>query len=275
MDSQNRKYFRVLSIAGSDPSGGAGIQTDIKTISALGCYAMTAITSVVDESTTSVSGVHDIPASFVVGQIKSVIDDIGVDAVKIGMLHSPDLAHAVAETLRERDIRNIVLDPVMVATSGDPLMASETIDVLKKELAPLARVITPNLPEASALLNGRTIDDIDSAKEAASDITDLGSSVLLKGGHGNGDVLIDILCNIETMERLELPQDRIQTQNTHGTGCTLSSAIAAALAKGKSLTSAVVSAKNYITGAITAGAQYQIGKGHGPVKHFWNFDNWD
>ena len=142
-----KQYSRVLTIAGSDPTGGAGIQADIKTISALGCYASSAITSVVNENTVGVYGVHDIPADMVVGQITSVLDDIGADAIKIGMLHSPELVHAVADLLRDRQFKNVVLDPVMVATSGGDLMLDETIDVLRKELIPLARIITPNIPE--------------------------------------------------------------------------------------------------------------------------------
>lgn len=269
MQESKKQYHRVLTIAGSDPSGGAGMQADIKTISAMGCYAASAITSVVNENTVGVYGVFDIPVDFVKGQIESVLDDIGVDSVKIGMLHSPELIHAIADLLRERKISNIVLDPVMVATSGGDLMQSEAIDVLKKELIPLARIITPNIPEAEKLLGGRSIASVDDMKDAASDLTDMGASVLLKGGHLKGDVMIDVLCNLETMQRLELPSDKVKTDNTHGTGCTLSSAIASGLALGKSLTPAVIAAKEYITEAIKAGAEYEIGKGHGPVCHFW------
>lgn len=266
----SKKYNVVLSVAGSDPSGGAGIQADIKTISALGCYAATAVTSVVNENTVGVYGVHDIPVEFVIGQVNSVLDDLEVNAVKIGMLHSPELASALADVLRERKVGNVVLDPVMVATSGDSLMLDETVDVLKRELAPLASVMTPNIPEAERLLGGRTIKSADDMKVAAADLTELGCSVLLKGGHLEGDVMIDVLCNTQTQERLELPADRIKTQNTHGTGCTLSSAIAAHLARGKRLTSAVVAAKEYMNSAIVAGAKYTIGKGHGPVCHFFS-----
>ncbi len=276
-----KKYYRVLTIAGSDPSGGAGVQADIKTISAMGCYAASAITSVVNENTVGVYGVHDIPVEFVVGQIESVMDDIGVDAVKIGMLHSAELAHAVAELLKEREVKNVVLDPVMVATSGDELMRNEAVDVLRTELIPQARIITPNVPEAERLLGGRQIKTLEEMKDAASELTDLGTSVLLKGGHMNfvelfkdnknvdPNVMIDILCNSETMQQLEIPSDRVETRNTHGTGCTLSSAIASSLAKGKGLTSAVLEAKTYMAEAIKFGAEYEIGKGHGPVCHFF------
>lgn len=269
----SKRYNVVLSIAGSDPSGGAGIQADIKAISALGCYAATAITSVVNENTSGVYGVHDVPVDFVIGQINSVLDDINVDAIKIGMLHSPELAHAVAELLRNRQVKNVVLDPVMVATSGGDLMMKEALDVLRKELIPLATIITPNIPEAEALLDGRPIKSVDDMKDAASDLTDLGSSVLLKGGHLDGNVMIDVLCNVDTLQRLELPSDKVKTHNTHGTGCTLSSAIAAGLAKGKTLTPAVIAAKEYMNNAIAAGADYEIGKGHGPVCHFFSLLN--
>lgn len=265
-----KTYNRVLTIAGSDPSGGAGIQADIKTITAFGCYAASAITTVVNENTVGVYGMHDIPVDMVIGQVKSVLDDIGADAVKIGMLHSPELAHALADLLRERNVSNVVLDPVMVATSGGSLMMAETIDVVRKELFPLARIVTPNIPEASKLLDGREIKSVDDMKDAASDLTEFGASVLLKGGHMEGDVLIDVLCNAETMQRLELPSDKVKTKNTHGTGCTLSSAIASALAKGKGLTSAVIAAKDYLSAAVAEGAEYEIGKGHGPVCHFFS-----
>lgn len=266
----SKKYNVVLSIAGSDPSGGAGIQADIKTISALGCYAATAVTSVVNENTRGVYGVHDIPADFVIGQVNSVLDDLNVDAIKIGMLHSPDLAHAIAELLRHRKPKNVVLDPVMVATSGGDLMLQETLDVLRTELIPLATIITPNIPEAQTLLDGRQIKTVDDMKLAAEELTMSGPSVLLKGGHLEGDVLIDVLCNVDTLQRLELPCDKVKTPNTHGTGCTLSSAIAANLAKGKPLTPAVIAAKEYINNAIAAGADYQIGHGNGPVCHFFS-----
>lgn len=268
----SKKYNVVLSVAGSDPSGGAGIQADIKTVSALGCYAATAVTSVVNENTVGVYGVHDIPVEFVIGQVNAVFDDLEVNAVKIGMLHSPELASALAAALRERKVANVVLDPVMVATSGDRLMLDETVEVLKRELAPLASIMTPNIPEAERLL-GRAIGSVDDMKVAAADLTDLGCSVLLKGGHLEGDVMIDVLCNAQTRERLELPADRVKTQNTHGTGCTLSSAIAAHMACGKRLTPAVVAAKEYMNSAIVAGAEYTIGKGHGPVCHFFSLLN--
>ena len=266
-----KQYKRVLSIAGSDPSGGAGIQADLKTFSACGCFGTTAIVAVVDENTVGVTDVHPIPVSFVTGQIKSVLDDIGADAIKIGMLHSSELIRAVKETLSAYPIKNIVLDPVMVATSGDSLLQKEAIDTLKHELVPFVRVITPNIPEAEILL-GKEIKKQDELPVFAKELS-LGRkvSVLLKAGHLNDDELIDVFYNAETDETLHLHSARIYTQNTHGTGCTLSSAIAAFLAHKNTLNEAVKKAKDYINNAIAAGSHYQIGKGKGPVHHFFDF----
>jgi len=265
------QYKRVLSIAGSDPSGGAGIQADLKTMSACGCFGTTAITAVVDENTVGVYGVFPIPISFVQGQIKSVLDDIGADAIKIGMLHSSELILAVKETLSHYDIRNIVLDPVMVSTSGDKLLQEEAIETLKNELIPIARVITPNIPEAEVLLN----EKIKSQNDLPRIIKRLSCSgtvsVLLKAGHLTDDELTDVFYNAETDEIITLSSNRISTRNTHGTGCTLSSAIASMLAQGLPLNEAIREAKNYINEAIVKGAEYEIGKGHGPVHHFYNF----
>jgi len=265
------QYKRVLSIAGSDPSGGAGIQADLKTMSACGCFGTTAITAVVDENTVGVYGVFPIPISFVQGQIKSVLDDIGADAIKIGMLHSSELILAVKETLSHYDIRNIVLDPVMVSTSGDKLLQDEAIETLRNELIPIARVITPNIPEAEVLLN----EKIKSQSDLPRIIKRLSCggtvSVLLKAGHLTDDELTDVFYNAETDEIITLSSNRISTRNTHGTGCTLSSAIASMLAQGLPLNEAIREAKNYINEAIIKGAEYEIGKGHGPVHHFYNF----
>ena len=265
------QYKRVLSIAGSDPSGGASIQADLKTMSACGCFGTTAITAVVDENTVGVYGVFPIPIPFVQGQIKSVLDDIGADAIKIGMLHSSELILAVKETLSHYDIRNIVLDPVMVSTSGDKLLQDEAIETLKNELIPIARVITPNIPEAEVLLN----EKIKSQSDLPRIIKRLSCggtvSVLLKAGHLTDDELTDVFYNAETDEIITLSSNRISTRNTHGTGCTLSSAIASMLAQGLPLNEAIREAKNYINEAIIKGAEYKIGKGHGPVHHFYNF----
>ena len=266
-----KKYTTALTIAGSDPSGGAGLQADLKTFSALGVYGSTAIVAIVDENTQGVYGVHPVPENFVAGQIRSVISDIGADAVKIGMLHSSSLIRTVLSTLQEYpDVRRIVLDPVMVATSGDPLLQPEAIATLRDELIPYARVITPNLPEASLLL-GETVDHQDQLEDAAralSRLNDSHVSVMLKAGHLENNNLIDIFYNAETDTSLRLASPRVNTVNTHGTGCTLSSAIAAYLAKGAPLDTAARLAKDYISAAILAGAPYSIGHGHGPVHHF-------
>ena len=267
-----KHYKTALSIAGSDPSGGAGIQADLKTFSACGCYGSTVIVAVVDENTVGVTGVHPIPVPFVAGQIKSVLSDIGADAIKIGMLHSSELILAVKNTLLEYDAKNIVLDPVMVATSGDKLLQDEAIETLKNELIPYVRVITPNIPEAEILLG----KEIKSQKDLLLVIKDLSFgnqvSVMLKAGHLTEDKLTDVFYNAETGEIIELTSQRIDTKNTHGTGCTFSSAITAFLAHGLSLNDAVRKGKDYINNAIVAGADYEIGKGHGPVHHF--FDIW-
>lgn len=266
-----KQYKRALSIAGSDPSGGAGIQADLKTFSACGCYGATAIVAVVDENTVGVTGVHPIPVPFVAGQIKSVLDDIGADAIKIGMLHSSELIRTVKDTLSHYNIKNIVLDPVMVATSGDKLLQDEAIQTLKDELIPFVRVITPNIPEAEILL-GEKIQTQEDLPLVIKDLSfDRSVSVLLKAGHLTNDELIDVFYNAETDEIIHLNSKRIKTQNTHGTGCTFSSAIAAYLAHGISLNDAIIKAKEYINKAILAGAEYKIGKGHGPVHHFFNF----
>ncbi|MFV0505645.1 MAG: bifunctional hydroxymethylpyrimidine kinase/phosphomethylpyrimidine kinase [Bacteroidales bacterium] len=264
-------YKRVLTIAGSDPSGGAGIQADLKTMSACGCFGMSAITAVVDENTVGVYGVHPIPLSFVIGQISSVLDDIGTDAIKIGMLHSSELILGIKNILTLHKVRNIVLDPVMFATSGDSLLMDEAVLTLQRELMPIARVITPNIPEAE-ILSGQEIKCQADLIEAVRAMTrDIRASILLKAGHLTGDELIDVFYNAETDEIIELKSRRIATQNTHGTGCTLSSAIASFLAKDLDLNNAVRSAKEYINEAIAKGAKYQIGRGHGPVHHFHAF----
>lgn len=270
------RIYRALSIAGSDPSGGAGIQADLKTFSALGVYGSTAITAVVDENTLGVTDVYPIPDYFIQGQIRSVLDDIGADAIKIGMLHSSELVRAIRDILGEYPIGNIVLDPVMVATSGDKLLQDEAIDTLKTELIPKVRVITPNIPETEILL-GEKISDQKDLPEAARKLSEsFGNkvSILLKAGHLSEEQLIDIFYNAETGEWLELPSQRIQTKNTHGTGCTFSSAITSYLARGYSLNDAVQKGKHYIYQAILAGRDFSVGLGHGPVHHFWNIKNW-
>lgn len=272
-----KEYKRALTIAGSDPSGGAGLQADLKTFSALGVFGTTAIVAVVDENTQGVFGVHPVPDSFVAGQIRSVLSDIGTDAIKIGMLHSSGLIRTVLSTLREYpDIKDIVLDPVMVATSGDPLLEPDAVGTLRDELMPYCRVITPNLPEASLLL-GQTVNNQDQLEDAARALSAMYPeskvSVMLKAGHLIENTLTDIFYNAETDKSILLSSPRIETANTHGTGCTLSSAIAAWLARGADLDTAAINAKEYIASAIEAGACYKIGKGHGPVFHFYDLWN--
>lgn len=264
-----KKYNIVLTIAGSDSGGGAGIQADIKAISAMGCYAASAITAVTVQNTIGVQAVHPVPLDILEGQIDAVLSDIGADAVKIGMLHSAEVVEIVARKIEEYGIRNVVLDPVMVSTSGHRLIEESAVDVIKERLIPLARVLTPNVPEAEILI-GREISGERDFDAVAKELSDrYGVSVLLKAGHLTGDTLTDYFYNAEDGELLLLPSKRIMTKNTHGTGCTLSSAFAAALAKGLQLTAAAGSAKKYIEQAIISGAEYEIGKGYGPVNHFF------
>jgi hydroxymethylpyrimidine/phosphomethylpyrimidine kinase len=260
------RYVRVLSIAGSDSGGGAGIQADLKTFSALGCYGMTAIAAITVQNTLGVTGIHSIPVDILRGQIDAVVEDIGVDAVKLGMLATPEVVSTVADALRRHGLTQVVLDPVMVATSGDRLIAAETKDVLVRELFPLATVVTPNLDEASLLID-RPIAGIDGLEGAARDLLALGApAVVLKGGHLPGDWVVDLLARKDGLRRtLESP--RIVTHNGHGTGCTLSSAIAAYLAQGLPLEDAVADARSYILEAIRSGAAVRTGHGHGPLNH--------
>ena len=264
--SQFTRYARVLSIAGSDSGGGAGIQADLKTFSALGCYGMTAITAITAQNTQGVRAIHGVPAQMLRAQIDAVLEDIGADAVKIGMLHDPEVVRVVVEAIERHRLQQVVLDPVMVATSGDRLMAAETVHVLVHELFPLASVITPNLDEAALLLD-RAIDGADALDAAATALLALGApAVLLKGGHLPGDTVMDVLA-LTDGTRLRLQSPRIVTHNGHGTGCTLSSAIAAYLALGLPLPQAVEQARAYILGAIAAGANVHTGHGHGPLNH--------
>ena len=262
-------YVRVLSIAGSDSGGGAGIQADLKTFAALGCYGTTAITAVTAQNTLGVTAIHAVPAEILQAQLAAVFDDIGVDAVKIGMLHSPEIVRVVAQALRSHRVRHVVLDPVMVATSGDRLIAPETVAVLVRELFPLACVVTPNLDEA-ALLLGRPIETVGQLDDAARDLLALGApAMLLKGGHLAGDTVVDLLAvaGQPPAEWQRLQSARIASRNVHGTGCTLSSAIAAQLALGHDLPQAVTLARSYILQAIATGADVRTGAGHGPLNH--------
>jgi hydroxymethylpyrimidine/phosphomethylpyrimidine kinase len=268
---QLKTYHRVLTIAGSDSGGGAGIQADLKTIAANGCYGMSVITALTAQNTLGVTGIHAVPVAFVAAQMEAVLSDIGVDAVKIGMLFSPELIRTVAENLQKFDIRTVVLDPVMVAQSGDKLLQDEAIEALKQYLIPLAHLITPNLPETSVLL-GRDILTAEAIEDAAVELAAMGcGNVLIKGGHLEGSDSDDCLYLGPEQRMIILPGERIATRNNHGTGCTLSSAIASFIARGETIENAVRRAKDYITGAIRAGAEYSIGHGHGPVHHFYRF----
>jgi len=260
------QYARVLSIAGSDSGGGAGIQADLKTFSALGCYGMTAVTALTAQNTTGVQAIHGVPASFLKAQLQSVLDDIGVDAVKIGMLHSPDVVEVVAWAIDHYGLKQVVLDPVMVATSGDRLIAEETVSVLVRELFPRVQLITPNLDEASLLLQ-HPLTAVDQLHNAAQALLDMGAkAVLLKGGHLPGDVLCDIL-QTPGNDAVVFEATRIHSRNVHGTGCSLSSAIAAHLALGQSMSDAVAAARAFIRRAIADGAGVKTGEGHGPLNH--------
>ena len=257
----------ALTIAGSDSGGGAGIQADLKTFSALGVYGASVITALTAQNTKGVTGIHDVPADFITAQIDAVFTDLKVDAVKIGMLSNAPAIAAVAASLDRHKARNIVLDPVMVATSGDRLLKPDAVEALRKLLLPKAMVITPNMPEAAALLDTEIAEDEQVMRHQAQRLLKLGArAVLLKGGHDTGPESADLLVTPDASTRLSA--ERIATRNTHGTGCTLSSAIAAGLAKGRDLTDAVRGAKSYITAAIAAANTLSIGSGHGPVHHF-------
>ena len=258
----------VLTIAGSDSGGGAGIQADLKTFSALGTYGASVITALTAQNTRAVTAIHDVPPTFVIAQLDAVFDDIDFAATKLGMLSSPEIIEVVADALTRHRAANIVLDPVMVAKSGDRLLRAEAIAALKARLLPHATVITPNLPEAAVLL-GTEAPPRDEAGmiDAAARLRDLGPrAVLLKGGHMEREDAIDVLDDGD--EPLTLVAPRVATANTHGTGCTLSAAIAAYLAHGLSLREAVREAKAYVTGAIRAADRLSVGHGHGPVHHF-------
>lgn len=294
-----KKYIPVLTIAGSDSSGGAGIQADIKTISALGCYAASAITSITVQNTLGVTAVQAISPDIVAGQIRAVMDDIKPLAVKIGMVNDAPTIRAIAATLREYDIKHLVVDPVMVSTSGSRLMRDDALDVFCKELLPMATLLTPNIPEAEVLASSGSTAPSDTPKGERSAEADmarwashilsmmasrpefsscgaahspLGESegagaILIKGGHAEGRKVDRLYTAAEVRE---YACDNVSTRNTHGTGCTLSSAIAAYLALGNPLQEAIGLAKDYVTEALKAGADVEIGGGHGPVNHFFN-----
>jgi hydroxymethylpyrimidine/phosphomethylpyrimidine kinase len=260
------QYPRVLSIAGSDSGGGAGIQADLKTFAAIGCFGMTAITALTAQNTLGVRSIHAVPLQILSDQIDAVVEDIGVDAVKIGMLHSADTVRTVAAALRRHRIAKVVLDPVMIATSGAKLIDDEAIDVLVRELFPLATVVTPNLDEAALLVQQPLASETDMASAARQLLERGAPAVLIKGGHLPGDTVSDLL-HTRGGQPLWLRAPRIASGNTHGTGCTLSSAIASHLALGGDLVQAVTRARAFIRGALEAGARVRTGAGSGPLNH--------
>jgi hydroxymethylpyrimidine/phosphomethylpyrimidine kinase len=257
----------ATTIAGSDSGGGAGIQADLKTFAALGVYGASVITAITAQNTRGVTGIHDVPAAMIAAQIDAVFSDLAVNAVKIGMLSVPLAIGAVAAGLDRWRATNVVLDPVMVATSGDRLLAPEAVAVLKRDLLPRALVITPNLAEAAALTHSALAQTEDEMRAQAHALIALGANaVLIKGGHAQAADATDLLVTRDAVARFTA--ERIETKNTHGTGCTLSAAIAAGLAKGLKLAQAVADAKAYVTAAIAAADELSVGHGHGPVHHF-------
>jgi hydroxymethylpyrimidine/phosphomethylpyrimidine kinase len=257
----------AVTIAGSDSGGGAGIQADLKTFSALGVYGASVIAALTAQNTKGVTGIHDVPPEFVTAQIDAVYSDLKVRATKIGMLSRPATIEAVAAGLAKYQAKNVVLDPVMVAASGDRLLVPEAIDTIKRVLFPLADIITPNLAEAAALLDQPVAKHENEMSAQGEALLALGAkAVLVKGGHAPTKHAVDVLVEPSGIRRFTA--ERIDTPHTHGTGCTLSSAIAAGLAKGLALHDAIAAAKNYITGALNAGINLGIGTGRGPVHHF-------
>ena len=260
---------RVLIVAGSDSGGGAGIQADIKSITAMGGFAMTAVTALTVQNTLGVSAIHEVPLNIVVGQIRAVLEDLGADTIKTGMLHNANIVEAVAEELsRDEELLPLVVDPVMVAKGGTSLLEDSAVAVIRELLVPMAAVVTPNVPEAE-VLTGRKIVDVEGQKAAADALLGLGAeAVLLKGGHLSGDMIFDVLATREAMQIFSSP--RIETRHTHGTGCTLASAIAALIAQGADVTAAVAAARDYVHEAIRTAPGF--GKGHGPLNFLAAFD---
>ena len=260
----------ALTIAGSDSSGGAGIQADLKTFAALGVYGASAITALTAQNTTGVAGIHIVPAEFLRAQIDAVFGDLEIGAVKIGMVAQLASIDTIAEALKRWSPKHVVIDPVMVATSGSRLLAEEAIDALRQKLIPFATIITPNLPEAAALLNGPIAASEAAIEGQGRKLLGLGCpAVLIKGGHGVRSDSTDHL--IRESGCIALPAPRVATQNTHGTGCSLSSAIAAELAKGAELETAVRNAKDFVGKAIAAADRFTVGQGRGPIHHFHRF----
>jgi hydroxymethylpyrimidine/phosphomethylpyrimidine kinase len=261
----------ALTIAGSDSSGGAGIQADLKTFAALGVYGASVITALTAQNTKGVTGIHDVPSDFVAAQLDAVFGDLEVKAVKIGMVSRRDIIEAIVKGLDRGKPKHVVVDPVMVATSGDRLLSPDAVDAMRKMLFPRATIITPNLPEAAALLDVKVAVSESEIEAQGRRLLAFGCpAVLIKGGHGDGEESVDFLVMKDSVVRLAA--SRVATKNTHGTGCTLSSAVAAGLAKGESLEAAVRAAKNYVSAAIASADRLGVGHGHGPVHHFHKFD---
>jgi hydroxymethylpyrimidine/phosphomethylpyrimidine kinase len=262
-------FPKILTIAGSDSGGGAGIQADLKAFQALGCYGMSAITALTAQNTCGVHGVQNIPRAFVELQMNAVFEDIGADAVKIGMLHSAEIVEVVATTLQRFNVEDIVLDPVMVAKDGSPLLQSNAVQKLRERLLPMSSIVTPNIPEAEFLTNSK-IATRSQMENAAKSLLQECARVLVKGGHlANGEECPDFFCTREGACSW-IAHPRINTRNTHGTGCTLSAAITAYRGRGFDWQDAVERAREYLQGAIAAGARLGFGNGCGPVHHAWN-----
>jgi hydroxymethylpyrimidine/phosphomethylpyrimidine kinase len=260
----------ALTIAGSDSSGGAGIQADLKTFAALGVYGASAITALTAQNTQGVTGIHAVPPEFVAAQIDSVFSDLAVGAVKIGMVAQLAVIETIVASLKRWSPKHIVLDPVMVATSGDRLLNVGAVEALRSELIPIATIITPNLPEVAALLDEAVATGEAAIQSQGKRLLAMGCpAVLIKGGHGEGSESVDYLVRADGV--LALPAPRVATKNTHGTGCSLSSAIAAGLAKGEPLETAVRNAKSFVSAAIAEADRFAVGHGHGPVHHFHRF----
>ncbi|AGA76511.1 bifunctional hydroxymethylpyrimidine kinase/phosphomethylpyrimidine kinase [Echinicola vietnamensis] len=267
MNDKIKTYLPVLTIAGSDSGGGAGIQADLKTFSALGCFGTSVITATTAQNTQGVRSIHDIPEQHIQDQLEAVLSDIGPKAIKIGMINRPEVVRVIVEALRRYPDIPVVFDPVMVATSGDRLIKEETVEVIKQELFPVSNVITPNMDEAAVLI-GKAVNDPQEMEKAAQTLLGYGSGfVLVKGGHLQGDQVSDVLCGDGQTHVFE--SAKIKTKNVHGTGCTLSSAIAVFLAEGQEVRQAVASARNYVFQAIDAGKAVKTGQGSGPLNHFY------
>jgi hydroxymethylpyrimidine/phosphomethylpyrimidine kinase len=267
--TERKHYYKALTIAGSDSGGGAGIQADLKAFSANGVYGMSVLTAITAQNTLGVQGIHPIPNEMIGQQIRSIFDDMGTDVIKTGMLHSSGVIQTIRDALDHYNRPPLVVDPVMVATSGDKLLEDDAVQTMIEVMLPMASLITPNLPEAELILN-RKIENPDQAKKAAKDLAQTGAgAILLKGGHSNEKEVLDLLYLPHNDELIEMHSRRIDTPNTHGTGCTLASAIAAWIARGLPVKDATRKGLDYTHQAIEKGAHYQLGKGHGPVNHFY------